>query len=385
MAAGVAVSLRGSGEVGDADRRDGAPSVSIGRVPPLHRDPGGARRAGPGATRTASHSDPADTAGRGGTGDDYDRGDGGQRQNRSRVDGGSSLSDGIVVRLCRVRPLAHRAARVEGRDAVGLLDLHQPLRVFADRQGRQVLRAAPEIEVRHLVHTRHRAARGAFLHGAVFAADVVDRVFHQRLGRIAALLRTVVHQAVLADVEIAGAGAASPLVLDAVRDVVLEIVDLGVTALFHGAHGHVDFAFNVAERLQLAFAVVNDPDRGGEPEFDRALAHHQGVPRVLDTAPHHGVDVHVKIRMLGQNHELLVERFEALFRDLVRHDVVDADLQVLEAGSVEAADAVDRQQIAVGDHAGDHAAFADMADDAVEFRVQQRLAAADRDDGGSQI
>ena len=123
------------------------------------------------------------------------------------------------------------------------------------------------------------AARGAALGGAVFAADVVDGVLAERLAGVAALLRAVVHQAVFADVEVAGAGAAAPVVLLAVRDVVLEIIQARVAALLHRLHGGVDFALLVAERLQLAVAVVDDPDGRGEAELERALADRQRVLR----------------------------------------------------------------------------------------------------------
>src|SRR5579859_1763686 len=151
------------------------------------------------------------------------------------------------------------------------------------------------------MHAGDGAARGAFLHGAVFAADVFNRVLHQRLGGVAALLRAVVHQAVLTDVQIAGAGAAAPFVLDAVGDVVLEIIDLRVAALFHGAHSHVHFAFRVAERLQLAFAVVDDSNCGGEAQLHSPGADHLRVARVLNPAAYDRVDVYVKVSVLGQN------------------------------------------------------------------------------------
>ena len=43
------------------------------------------------------------------------------------------------------------------------------------------------------------------------------------------------------------------------------------------------------------------------------------------------------------------------------------------------------QQVSVGDQAGDHAVLADAADDVVELRMQQRLAAADGDHGRAQL
>ena len=175
------------------------------------------------------------------------------------------------------------------------------------------------------------------------------------------------------------------MVLFAVRDVVLEIVDARVAGLFHRAHGGIDFAFLFLERLQLAVAIVNDADRGGEAEFQRAFADHQGIVWGMDAAAHHPIDVDVKIGVLRQQLELLVEHLEALLRNFIGHDVVDGDLQVFEPGVIEALDAVGDQQIAVGDHAGDHAAAANARDHQVEIGVQQWFAARDGDDGGAEV
>ena len=57
---------------------------------------------------------------------------------------------------------------------------------------------------------------------------------------------------------------------------------------------------------------------------------------------------------------------------------------MIQARLVELLNAVHRQQVSVGDHAGDHAVVADAADDVVEFRVQDGLAAADGDNGGAE-
>ncbi len=63
--------------------------------------------------------------------------------------------------------------------------------------------------------------------------------------------------------------------------------------------------------------------------------------------------------------------------------VVDADLQIFEAGAIQPLDALRHQQVTVGDHPGDDAVFADAPDDGVQIGMQQRLAAADGDDGGA--
>ena len=95
-----------------------------------------------------------------------------------------------------------------------------------------MLRRAPTVENRNLMDARNRAVRRAAFFGEVLAADVVARVRRERNSRIAALLRAVMHQAVFADVEIARAGAAAPVIGQALRDVVLKGVDAGETALF---------------------------------------------------------------------------------------------------------------------------------------------------------
>ena len=53
--------------------------------------------------------------------------------------------------------------------------------------------------------------------------------------------------------------------------------------------------------------------------------------------------------MLCQVTQLLIEYAQALARDFVRLDVVDADLQRIETGFVQALDAIGREVIAVGD------------------------------------
>ena len=109
---------------------------------------------------------------------------------------------------------------------------------------------------------------------------------------------------------------------------------------------------------------MDDADGRGEPEAEGAAADDQRVVGVLDAAADDGVDVHVEVGVLGEELELLVEDLEALLRDFVGLEVVDGDLQVVEAGAVEALDALGHEQVAVGDHAGHAAVVADAGDDA---------------------
>src|ERR1700736_2402012 len=82
----------------------------------------------------------------------------------------------------------------------------------------------------------------------------------------------------------------------------------------------------------------------------------------------------MKIGVLGQQLEFLVQNFQTFLGNVVGIDVVDRNLQPLEAGSVQSLNAVRNQQIAVGDKAGDHAVVADVANQVVQLRMQQRLA-----------
>ncbi len=207
---------------------------------------------------------------------------------------------------------------------------------------RHVLRTSPEVHRRHAMDAADRAVRRAGLFRAELAPDIGDGVGLERHARIPALLRAVVDQALFADVEISRARAASPLVRLPVGEVVLEAPNPGIEILddLPGAadgRGHVvvDLAFRAAKRLEAAGAVVNDADRGREAEIARAGVDGARVLGVLDPSAHDGVDVHVEGRVPPEILQLPVEHAEALLRDFVRVDVVDADLQKVEPGPVQ--------------------------------------------------
>ena len=115
-----------------------------------------------------------------------------------------------------------------------------------------------------------------------------------------------------------------------------------------------------------------------------ASADDQGIAGIAYASTDHRVDVHVELGIFRQPLQALIQHLEALFRDLVGHDIINRDLQVLQAGSVQPQDPLLVEQIAVGDHAGDHAVAADAANDVVNLRMQQRFAATDNDDGCAQ-
>jgi len=157
-----------------------------------------------------------------------------------------------------------------------------------------------------------------------------------------------------------------------VRDVVLEMVDARVAALLHRAHRRVHLALLVAQGLQLPTAIVDDPYRRSEAQFQGAPANRQCVLRMVDAAAHHGVDVHVKLGVFGEQLQFPVEQLEALLGHLVGHHVVDRDLEVIEPRAVEPLDAFGGQQVAVGDHPRDHSVAADAGDDCVQAQFPSK-------------
>ena len=122
-----------------------------------------------------------------------------------------------------------------------------------------------------------------------------------------------------------------------------------------------------------------------KPERPRALVDRPRVFGVLDAAAEHRVDVDVEVGVVAQVLQLLVEHPQALLRDFVGLDVVDADLQEVEAGAVQLLDPLRHQEVAVGDEAGHHARRADVADEVVEIRVEHRLAAAEGHDRRAEL
>ena len=189
------------------------------------------------------------------------------------------------------------------------------------------------------------------------------------------------HEAVLADVEIASAGPALPVVRAPEREIPLEIVLL--LHCVERSRQRGDLVVNAPllrrQRYQAASTVVDQADRRRVTQFDRPLRDRQCVLGVAQAATEHGVDVDAERGMLRQHPQLRIEHLQALLRDVVRRHVVDADLQVIQPGVVEALDALLAEEIAVGDQSGQGAGSANVPDELIEVRVQQWLAAADFD------
>src|SRR5262245_52636834 len=152
-----------------------------------------------------------------------------------------------------------------------------------------------------------------------------------------ALLGTPVHQTVLADVEISGASAAMPFVGATNGQIFLKpVVVCEVERRLPKAYRLFEYRLLfLVEQTQMAGPIVNDADGCGEPELVRAVCDCQRVGRLPDPTADDGVDGHVELGIRGEPTQLLVEDLEALLRDVVRNDVVDADLKMVEPGAIE--------------------------------------------------
>jgi hypothetical protein len=58
---------------------------------------------------------------------------------------------------------------------------------------------------------------------------------------------------------------------------------------------------------------VQDSHRARESQFLSAPRDGEGIFRIFHSAAEHGVDVHLKHRVIGQQLQLLVEHLQALF------------------------------------------------------------------------
>ena len=73
--------------------------------------------------------------------------------------------------------------------------------------------------------------------------------------------------------------------------------------------------------------------------------------------------------MFRKKLELFYREPLGFFSNFVGHDVIDADLQIVQPGVVEFFDAVGGEQVAVGNESGQSGVFANAGDDGIEFRM----------------
>src|SRR5581483_10630911 len=155
------------------------------------------------------------------------------------------------------------------------------------------------------------------------------------------------NESVLADIDVTCAGATTPSVRLSISDRILKVVEARIILLLERLHQAIDSALFILQRLQLSAAVMDDAYCRSEAKLESTRSDFHCVMRIVDAATDHGINVDVKERVLGQQLEFLIENLEAFLRDVVRHHVIDRDLQVIESGFVQPVDALCREQISV--------------------------------------
>src|ERR1700678_4424189 len=99
------------------------------------------------------------------------------------------------------------------------------------------------------MHAGNGAAWGTTFFREELTLTLFVGVFQQRNARVPSLLRTIVNQSVFANVQVARAGAATPIVFEAFCDVVLELIDARKRALFQRDDFFENLLFARSQRL----------------------------------------------------------------------------------------------------------------------------------------
>src|ERR1700735_4092872 len=104
-------------------------------------------------------------------------------------------------------------------------NLHQLAIARSSRGHRRSLRSTPVIDVAHLVNTTDRAARSATLLRQKLPLHISRLVLRQRHRRTPTLLAAIVHQTVLADIQVPPARPAPPIIRLPIRNCFLEVIE----------------------------------------------------------------------------------------------------------------------------------------------------------------
>src|SRR5262249_28750089 len=107
----------------------------------------------------------------------------------------------------------------------------------------------PMVDVRDLVHAGNSAVRRARFFGNKFTANILNAVLLQRNCRISALLRAVMDQSILTDIQVSRPGTTAPVVWTPVGNRLLEMIEARVIPLLKFFHLQVHFALFRLKRL----------------------------------------------------------------------------------------------------------------------------------------
>src|SRR5262249_43814006 len=101
--------------------------------------------------------------------------------------------------------------------------------------------------------------------GKIFSTKILFCILFKRNSRVTSLLRAIMDQPILADIQIPAASAAPPIVAPGFRQIFLKSIVSGIALLPKVFHLEVYFALQSFKRFERAEAVVDDPKRTGKP------------------------------------------------------------------------------------------------------------------------
>ena len=162
---------------------------------------------------------------------------------------------------------------------------------------------------------------------------------------MAALLRTIVHQSILTDVKVSTSSAAPPPIIRLARRAAFSSdtdccwLMSAVRAFRHAPDPVVSedpLPFPIPHRPQLSISVVNDVRPWSRSRARSPVCYGDRIFRIANAAADNRIDVYEELSVIGQILQLLIQHFETLQRHVIRLDIVDADLQVIQAGPFKA-------------------------------------------------
>src|SRR4051812_16409267 len=131
---------------------------------------------------------------------------------------------------------------------------------------------AKTVEHGGLMYARDGAKRSAAFRLCALAQDVLARVLRERNGWTPALLRTVMNQALFADIQKAPTRRTMPLIRQRLHNIALEPVVMRKRKQPRAKLQNpvVDAALTGAKRLQLPRAIVQHAHRAGKTKLTRS-------------------------------------------------------------------------------------------------------------------
>lgn len=164
-------------------------------------------------------------------------------------------------------------------------------------EGGAGLGVPPIVEEGYVLHAGDRAKGRAGLASVIFMPHVLPGVLLKGDGRVTALLRAVVDQAVLTDVQIAAAGAATPLPWNSTGDILLEPVEAGIRTLPQTHNLLENFLLLWAERLELSAVVMQNAHGRSKAQLECPPCDNKCIFRMMDRTAQNGIDIDLENRV----------------------------------------------------------------------------------------